>query len=451
MSTIEWLILINFVLVVGSIVFLAWAVRRRRRQSRFHVTLIKILTSSVGLRELLERIAIEIQSVTRASQAFFFVYKPDNHYVSSGTRGHLRPTMADCHMLEEFFYRTGHPYARLNHLHNEAEIRRLFKAYRIDIVMPLVRADEIIGFMFLGSKTIRSYNSYDIGMVFDIQHELAIAIQNAVSLEAMKELNAHLQQRIDQATDELRRSNEQLRGLDVAKDEFVSMASHQLRTPLTSIKGYISMVLEGDAGKITKMQRQLLREAFTSSERMVRLINEFLNISRVQTGRFMIDRRKLDLAKITKQEVRALQTTADAHRLKLQLTTPATHVPVLADEGKIRQVIMNFIDNALYYSRPDTTIDITLQVAADRAKLTVTDQGIGVPIKQQAKLFTKFFRADNARTQRPDGTGVGLYLAKMVIDGHEGKIIFSSKEGQGSTFGFSLPLASDDADDTNNK
>lgn len=451
MSTIEWLILINFVLVVGSIVFLAWAIRRRRRQARFHVTLIKILTSSVGLRELLERIAIEIQSVTKASQAFFFVYKPDNRYVSSGTKGYLRPTLADCRTLESFFYRTGHSYARLHHLHNEAEIRRLFKSYRIDLVMPLMRADEIIGFMFLGSKTIRSYNSYDIGMVFDIKHELAIAIQNAVSLEAMKELNAHLQQRIDSATDELRRSNEQLRGLDIAKDEFVSMASHQLRTPLTSIKGYISMVLEGDAGRISKMQRQLLREAFTSSERMVRLINEFLNISRVQTGRFLIERRKLDLAKITKQEVRALQTTADAHGLKLELTTPSAAVPVLADEGKIRQVIMNFIDNALYYSRPDTTIEITLHATAGLAKLTVTDQGIGVPVKQQAKLFTKFFRADNARTQRPDGTGVGLYLAKMVIDGHGGKIIFSSKEGEGSTFGFSLPLASDDTDNTDNK
>ena len=306
--------------------------------------------------------------------------------------------------------------------------------------MPLIRGDQIIGFLFLGPRKTGSYSSYDIGMVFDIKHELAIAVQNAASLEAVKELNANLQQRIDSATDELRKSNDQLRGLDAAKDEFVSMASHQLRTPLTSVKGYVSMVLEGDAGKITKLQRQFLREALTSSERMVHLINDFLNVSRVQTGKFMIEKRNLDLTKVVKQEVHALESTAQSRGLKLKLVTSAHPITVVADEGKIRQVIMNFIDNALYYSRPDSEIKVSLKQFSGEIRFEVTDRGIGVPLNQQHHLFTKFFRADNARTQRPDGTGVGLYLAKMVIVGHKGKIIFSSKEGVGSTFGFSLPL-----------
>lgn len=450
MSSIDWLVAINLSLVVGSVGYLLWALRRRRVQASFHIKLITILTSSVALRELLERVSIEIQAATGASQAFFFVHKPNNHYVSSGTHGYLRPTASDCHMIEAYFYRTGNPYIRLHNLHSEAEIRRLLKSYRVDVVLPLVRGDEILGFVFLGPKLSGSYSPYDIGMIFDIKHELAIAIQNAVSLEAVKELNAHLQQRIDDATEELQRSNDQLRGLDTAKEEFVSMASHQLRTPLTSIKGYISMVLEGDVGRVTKMQRQLLREAFTSSERMVHLINEFLNVSRVQTGKFMIDKRRIDLAKIAAQEVKALQTTAEARGLRLNLTCANAEILVLADEAKIRQVIMNFIDNALYYSRPDSDIDIALSVKKSTAELTVTDHGIGVPAKQQSKLFTKFFRADNARTQRPDGTGVGLYLAKMVIDGHDGKLIFSSKEGEGSTFGFRLPLASEQANKANN-
>lgn len=450
MSTIEWLVLINLLLVVGSITYLVWAVRRRQKQAEFHVKLITILTSTVALRELLERVAIEIQIATNASQAFFFVYKPDSHFVSSGTRGYIRPTASDCHLLELYFYRTGQDFIHPHMLHSEAEIRRLLKSYRADFVMPLRRGEEIIGFIFLGPRSSRTYTPYDIGMVFDIKDELAIAIQNAVSLEAVKELNTHLQQRINDATDELRKSNEQLRGLDTAKDEFVSMASHQLRTPLTSIKGYISMVLEGDAGKITKMQRQLLREAFTSSERMVHLINEFLSVSRVQTGRFLIEKRQLDLTKIARQEVRSLEATAESRDLVLKFTAPSSPVLVSADEAKIRQVIMNFIDNALYYSKPATTVAIEL-TSGRNVQLTVTDTGIGVPANQQAKLFTKFFRADNARTQRPDGTGVGLYLAKMIIDGHKGKVIFSSKEGQGSTFGFSLPLAGDDANHANNK
>ncbi|MBC7512457.1 HAMP domain-containing histidine kinase [Candidatus Saccharibacteria bacterium] len=430
----------NLLLVVGSAIYLSWAVNRRRKQAAFHLKLITILTSSVAIRELLERVAVEIQSAASASNVFFFVYKPDGHFVSSGTKGHLRPTASDCHMLESYFYRTGRTSARMHSLHDEAEIRRLLKGYRVDFAMPLINGSSIIGFLFLGPKKSGLYTSYDIGMVFDIKHELAIALQNAASLEAMKELNAHLQQRIDSATDELRTSNEQLRGLDTAKDEFVSMASHQLRTPLTSVKGYISMVLEGDAGKITKLQKQFLREALTSSERMVHLINDFLNVSRVQTGKFMIERHSVDLAKVLKQEIRSLETTAESRDLRLKLELPKDPVVMMVDEGKLRQVIMNFIDNALYYSRPDTDIRVKLSILRGDVRVEVVDNGIGVPAHQQAQLFSKFFRADNARTQRPDGTGVGLYLAKMVIDGHGGKLLFSSKEGKGSTFGFTLPL-----------
>ncbi|MES2876739.1 MAG: ATP-binding protein [Patescibacteria group bacterium] len=440
MSSITWLIVINLLLVVGSAFYLSWAVRRRRSQAEFHLKLITILTSSVAIRDLLERVASEIQRASNASQVFFYVYKPDGKHVSSGTKGYLRPTASDCHLLEAYFYRTGRTSARTHGLHDEAETRRLLKSYRVDFVMPLIRGQEIIGFIFLGPRRSGVYTGYDIGMVFDIKNELAIAVQNAASLEAVKELNAHLQQRIDSATNELRTSNEQLRGLDTAKDEFVSMASHQLRTPLTSVKGYISMVLEGDAGKITKMQKQFLREALTSSERMVHLINDFLNVSRVQTGKFMIDRHSVDLAKVVRQEVHALETTAESRDMRLKLEVPDKPVVIAIDEGKIRQVIMNFIDNALYYSKPNTTIAVTLSVTAKQVQLEVTDQGIGVPHAQQAQLFTKFFRADNAKTQRPDGTGVGLYLAKMVIDGHKGTVLFSSKEGQGSTFGFTLPL-----------
>jgi signal transduction histidine kinase len=453
-SAIHLLVAINLTLVVGSAVYLSWAMRRRRRQAEFPLRLITILTSAVAIRDLLERVAIEIQAASDASQVFFFVNKPGGHYVTSGTHGHLRPTVSDCRMLEAYFSRTGHTSARRYGLHDESEVRRLLKSYEVDFVMPLIRGKEIIGFAFLGPKRTGVFTSYDIGMVFDIKDELAIALQNAASLEAVKELNATLQQRIDAATDELRKSNQQLRGLDVAKDEFVSMASHQLRTPLTSVKGYISMMLEGDAGKITKIQKQFLHEALTSSERMVHLINDFLNVSRVQTGKFMIERHKVDMAKLLRQEVRALQSTAESRDMRLILELPSVPVVINVDEGKIRQVVMNFIDNALFYSRPDTDIRVTLQATSKDVRVQVIDQGIGVPVSQQSHLFAKFFRADNARMQRPDGTGVGLYLAKMVIDGHGGKILFASKENVGSTFGFALPLEqSNDANDDkhNNK
>lgn len=311
----------------------------------------------------------------------------------------------------------------------------------VSVVVRLQTRSEIVGYCFFGYKTTGSaYSKRDIDLIRIAGDELAVAIQNTLRFEQIQDFNATLRQRIEEATKELRASNEQLQRLDEAKDEFVSMASHQLRTPLTSVKGYISMVLEGDVGKISKMQRQLLDEAFTSSERMVHLINDFLNVSRLQTGKFIIEARPTDLAKIISQEVESLQTTANAHDLKLHYDGPPSSPILYIDESKVRQVVMNFIDNAIYYSHEHTTIDVKLTLENGEAVLTVKDSGIGVPKNEQTHLFTKFFRATNARRQRPDGTGVGLFLAKKVVDAHGGRIIFESTEGEGSMFGFRLPI-----------
>jgi signal transduction histidine kinase/MFS family permease len=311
----------------------------------------------------------------------------------------------------------------------------------VSVIIRLKTRSEIVGYCLFGYKTTGSaYSPRDVDLVRIASDELAVAIQNTMRFEQIQGFNATLQQRIEDATKELRTSNEQLQKLDEAKDEFVSMASHQLRTPLTSVKGYISMVLEGDAGKITNVQRQLLSEAFTSSERMVHLINDFLNVSRLQTGKFMLESKAVDLSKVVAQEVDSLQTTAGARGLKLQYRAPSSFPVLYIDEGKIRQVIMNFIDNAIYYSSEETSIRIELATEGGDAVLKVHDTGIGVPKTEQSHLFTKFFRATNARKQRPDGTGVGLFLAKKVIVAHGGSILFESIEGEGSTFGFRLPV-----------
>lgn len=324
---------------------------------------------------------------------------------------------------------------------HSSNVRKKMQEMDISVITRLETRSGIIGYCFFGYKTSGSaYSKRDIDLIRIARDELSVAIQNALRFDQIEAFNNTLKQRIEDATKELRHSNTQLQRLDVAKDEFVSMASHQLRTPLTSVKGYISMVLEGDAGKITVLQRQLLEEAFTSSERMVHLINDFLNVSRLQTGKFMIESRPADLAKIVTQEVESLQTTASAHNLKLQYRAPSYFPVLYLDESKIRQVLMNFIDNAIYYSKADTTITIELSTEDGDIILKVHDTGIGVPQNEQAHLFTKFFRATNARKQRPDGTGVGLFLAKKVIVAHGGSMVFESVEGEGSTFGFRLPI-----------
>jgi len=328
-------------------------------------------------------------------------------------------------------------------------------SHRIELVLPLFQEGRAIGFFFLGETKASRYTTRDIKVLNAVSNELVIAIRNALAVQEIREFNVTLKQKVANATEELRSSNRALKRLDKAKDEFVSVASHQLRTPLTSVKGYISMVMEGDAGKVSAAQKQLLGEAFNSSERMVSLINDFLNVSRIQTGKFMIDKHPVDLAKLVDQEVNSLRANAATRGIKLAYDMPKNAPLFNLDEGKIRQVVMNFIDNAIYYSHEDTTIVVKFSIGDTEAKLTIKDNGIGVPKDEQAELFTKFYRASNAKKQRPDGTGVGLYLAKKIILDHDGKLIFESAQDKGSTFGFSLPIkpilvASSDANDLNN-
>lgn len=319
-------------------------------------------------------------------------------------------------------------------------LRRMMVSHRVIIVLPLVRQGVKMGYLFLGDHKRSNYSSRDIRVVRSMADELVIAIQNALSVEQIKELNSHLEQRVDAATKELRRSNAQLQKLDESKDEFISMASHQLRTPLTSIKGYISMMMEGDIGKISPEQKHVLNEAFISSERMVRLIGDFLNVSRLQTGKFVIEKHPVDLALLVQREIEALAPNAQARSMKFVYKRPSNIPEISLDENKIQQVVMNFSDNALYYSKDNGTITISLKKVPGWVEFIVKDNGIGVPEVEQLHLFNKFFRASNAKRVRPDGTGVGLFLAKKVIDDHGGQIIFHSKEGKGSSFGFRIPL-----------
>lgn len=322
------------------------------------------------------------------------------------------------------------------------ELHEAINATGAAVVAQLIVRDEHVGVLFLGRRQSGSaYSEKDMQMLSTASDELALAIQNGLRFEEISQFNKRLRTEIDQATKELRRSNRQLHQIDEVKDEFLSIASHQLRTPLTSIKGYISMVLDGDVGKITPQQRHLLEEAFNSSQRMVSLIEDFLNMSRLQTGRFIIDKEDTDVYELVKNEVDNLRSTAKSHDLALRFDAKNEFPIMNIDDGKIRQVIMNFIDNAIYYSKPDTTIRIAMHKKAGQLMFEVHDTGIGVPIQEQARLFSKFYRASNARRRRPDGTGVGLYLAKKVITAHGGSIIFHSTENKGSTFGFKLPLS----------
>lgn len=409
----------------------------------FFIRFSRKLSTITDFRTLINYVAEETSKTLNASFGSVLVYREQNRvaYAVTETRYKQLPK-TDTGYLDEYVKRNGNTAILTDAISDSDSVtlRRLLASHKIGLVLPLVQGETIMGYVFLGDHLGSRYTARDVKTVSTIADELMIAIKNALSVQEVKELNDNLQQRIDFATKELRSSNAQLQRLDESKDEFISMASHQLRTPLTSIKGYISMLLEGDVGEVTPEQKHVLREAFVSSERMVRLIGDFLNVSRLQTGKFVIEKRPIDLARLVKRELESLASNAAARELKFDYKMPK-NIPILElDENKIQQVVMNFADNALYYSKEKGKITVSLKKVPGFVEFTVKDNGIGVPKEEQAHLFNKFFRATNARKARPDGTGVGLFLARKVISEHNGSIIFESAEGKGSTFGFRLPI-----------
>ncbi len=407
--------------------------------NEFAVQVSQTLNSTNDLRILLERTATLIANTVKASQAFFFVnLLEEGHYMSAGTERHSRVTLAEFAGIHTF---SGHnsPIV-ISQFDREHPLHRMMASHRLGLVMPLHKGNTLVGFLCLGQPKGFGYTNRDLRALRIVSDELTIAIQNALSVEEVRKLNGTLEQRVSSATHELRTSNAQLHRLDEAKDEFISMASHQLRTPLTSIKGYLSMLIEGDVGEVTKEQKHMLSEAFVSSERMVRLIGDFLNVSRLQTGKFVIEKHPVDLALLVQREIDGLAQNAAARGMTFNYKRPKGIPTLNIDENKIQQVVMNFADNAIYYSKEKAKITVSLKKVGDFVEFKVTDTGIGVPKSEQENLFNKFFRATNARRARPDGTGVGLFLAKKVIDDHGGSIIFESTEGKGSTFGFRLPI-----------
>lgn len=227
------------------------------------------------------------------------------------------------------------------------------------------------------------------------------------------------------------------------KTEFVSIAAHQLRTPLSAIKWTLRMMLDGDLGAIQKEQKEMLEKTYQSNERMIHLINDLLNVTRIEEGRFLYNVRKQDVVELTEGAISPLQEIAKIRGLVFVFEKPEGKISdVKIDPEKFSLVLQNLLDNAINYTKPGGEIKLSIQQLAGKKEIlfSVKDSGIGIPKNQQGRVFSKFFRGENAIKSETGGTGLGLFIAKNIIEAHRGKIWFESEEGKGSIFYFTLPI-----------
>ena len=243
------------------------------------------------------------------------------------------------------------------------------------------------------------------------------------------------------------------REVDRMKSEFVSLVSHELRTPLTSIKGYVDLLLDGDAGELTEEQQEYLSIIKNNADRLIALINDLLDVSRIESGKIELQRGPLDLSRLIHGVADSLRPSIEAKGQHLTLDLEGGHelsqagrdstlLPtVFADADRVTQILINLLSNAYKYTPAGGSISVRAYTEGDDVRVDVQDTGIGLSTEEQSQIFTRFFRARNRTTQEVGGTGLGLPIARSLVEMHGGKITVSSSPGQGSTFSFTLPVA----------
>jgi signal transduction histidine kinase len=241
---------------------------------------------------------------------------------------------------------------------------------------------------------------------------------------------------------DLMRANEKLHALDEQKSKFISVAAHQLRTPLSAIRWSVGFLLSGRTGPVSEEQEALLRQTYESTVRLVRLVNDLLGIDRMEGGRIAYTITPIDLHDALKSVLADLAPEAHKRNVSIELENKVSAGEfAAADAVQLRLVLQNLLENAVKYTRAAGSVNISLADTGETLTLSIKDTGIGIPADQQDQIFKQFFRARNAMKVETDGSGLGLSLSRETLERMKGTITFTSEENVGTTFVLTIPKA----------
>lgn len=327
-----------------------------------------------------------------------------------------------------------------------------WQAIGIEVLVPLIVKDRNIGLIALSPKESGDlYNSEDLYVLKVIGVQVAIALENALLYQDTLNFNIKLKKEVEKQTRELLEANEKLTNLDQAKSEFISIASHQLRTPLSIIKGYVSMILDGNFGPLTSGEKDSLEKVYKSNERLIDLVESLLNISRIESGRLQFIFEKKQLDDLVSSVCDELLMRVNRERVMFEFVKPKAKLPAVnMDESKMRQVIMNLIDNSIKYTAHGN-VTVSLKKQKDSILFCVSDSGVGIKPEDMPNLFRKFSRGTGSSLINAEGTGLGLFVAKKMIEAHGGRIWAESRgKHMGSQFYFEMPYVKQSRVNKNN-
>jgi signal transduction histidine kinase len=311
------------------------------------------------------------------------------------------------------------------------------------VCAPIMQKDGAIGALMMGCESPYTHlTEGDKDLVYILASQIGQALENAKLFEETYRSHQELENKIHQRTKELTAALEEIKTISKRKSDFISAVSHELRTPLTSIKGYASILSLGKLGELPPQAKERVEKINKHSDNLSQLINNLLDISRIESGRMELKLEALNLKTMTDNLADMLAPPMKDKSIEFSATLPQDLPCVKGDKTQIDRVFINLVGNAIKFVPEGGRITITAKLHdADNVSVSVSDNGIGIPEKDLAKLGEEFFRIDNDVNAKVRGTGLGLSLVKSIIAAHKGKLAISSALGKGSTFTFTLPKA----------
>ncbi len=258
----------------------------------------------------------------------------------------------------------------------------------------------------------------------------------------LETLNRSLEAKVEERTTELRRAYEELRAIDARKSEFISVAAHQLRTPLSGVRWALGMLVRGEAGALSDEQKKLVTQSESAIAKLIAIVGDMLSTEFVRAGSARYALAPVPIADLVDETLFALTDRIRAQEIVVENSARDHEIMALADRSAIGQVVLNLLDNAVKYTRKGGRVKVALRAAGkNQIEFGVEDSGIGIPDEEQRHVFERFFRATNAVRERADGSGLGLAIVKSIVEAHDGTISFTSRPGEGTSFLVRLPAA----------
>ena len=307
------------------------------------------------------------------------------------------------------------------------------------VISPVLSKEGSKGFLFVGTENIDTViGEGDEELIVILANQIGQALENAQLFEQTWKAQQDLEQKVEQRTQELKTALEAVNVISKRKSDFISAVSHELRTPLTSIKGYASIILAGKLGQLPEEARLRLDKINRHSDELTNLVNDLLDISRIESGKMVMKREPLDLGNTAADMLDLFGVQSKEKQILLSSAIEKGAFIVAADAGQIKRVFINLIGNAMKFTPADGKITIAANKTGDLIQVNISDTGCGIPDDAKERVFDEFYRVENAINDQVKGTGLGLSLVKHIVEAHGGKIWITSKVGAGSTFSFTL-------------